>query len=188
MSNRTFSHRSGRLARRFIPPAVALTVALGVAGCGDDATVNGQQPPSAERAGEGIEELALEARRLQEESVETGRRLVEQPEDRAEARARLEELAGEARELGEAVREEAPDAVEAQSVRRAAERIERGAEQLVTFAESDRENLIVTARESLNQADEELDGVADRLDARLGDDARDELEALRREVPELAAP
>lgn len=185
--HRVSQYRTGSLARRSAPLAVALAVSLGAAGCGgDNAVVN--EPPSAEEASERIEELALEARRLQEETVETGRRLVEQPEQREEARERLEELAGEARELGEEVREEAPDAPEAQSVRRAVERVERGAEQLVTFTQSERENLLITARESLNEADQELDGVANELDTRLGDDARDELERLRREVPELPAP
>lgn len=180
-------YRTGSLARRSAPLAVALAVSLGAAGCGgDNAVVN--DPPSAEEAGERIEELALEARRLQEETVETGRRLVEQPEEREEARQRLEELAGEARELGMEVREEAPDAPEAEQVRRAAERVERGAEQLVTFTESERENLLVTARNSLNEADQELDGVAEELDTRLGDEARDDLEQLRREVPEIPVP
>ena len=188
MIKRISKHPTGRAVRLFTPLAVALGVSLGVAGCGDDAAVTEQEQPSTEQASERIEELALEARRLQEETVETGRRLVEQPAEREEARERLEELAGEARELGEQVREDAPDAPEARSVERASERVERGAEQLVTFAESERENLIVTARESLNAADQELDRVADRLDTRLGDDARDELEALRREVPELPAP
>ena len=184
---RISQYRNGSLARRSTPLAVALAVSLGAAGCGgDNAVVN--EPPSTEEAGERIEELALEARRLQEETVETGRRLVEQPEEREEATQRLEELAGEARELGEEVRAEAPDAPEAQSVETAAERVERGAEQLMTFAESERENLLVTAREALNEADQELDAVADDLDTRLGDDARDELEQLRREVPEIPAP
>ena len=186
--NRISQYRTGSLARRSAPLAVALAVSLGAAGCGGDDAVVDEPPSSTEEAGERIEELALEARRLQEETVETGRRLVEQPEEREEARERLEELAGEARELGEEVRAEAPDAPEAESVEMASERIERGAEQLLTFAESERENLIVTARESLNEADQELDGVADELDTRLGDDARDELEQLRREVPELPAP
>lgn len=188
MMQRTSTFRSGRLARRSMPVAAAVTVALAVAGCGDDAAVNAPEQPSTKQASERIEELALEARRLQEETVETGRRLVEQPGEREEAQARLEELAGEARELGETVREEAPEAPEAPEVRRAAERIERGAEQLVTFAESNRENLVVTARDQLNEADQQLDGIADRLDVRLGDEARDELEQLRREVPELSVP
>ena len=187
-------YRTGSLARRSAPLAVAVAVSLGAAGCGgDDAVV--EEQPNAEQAGEQVEqtseridELALEARRLQEETVEAGRRLVEQPAERQEAQQRLEELAGEARELGEQVRAEAPDAPEAQSVERAIERVERGAEQLLSFSESERENLVVTARESLNEADQELDGVADRLDTRLGDEAREELERLRREVPELPAP
>jgi uncharacterized coiled-coil DUF342 family protein len=160
---------------------------MAVTGCGgDDAAVDEQ--PDTDQVSERVEELALEARRIQEDTVETGRELVEQPEDRDEARERLEELAGEARDLREEVRQDAPDAPEAESLERAARRVERGAEQLMTFAESERENLVATARESLNEADQELDGVADSLDTRLGDDARDELESLRREVPELPAP
>ena len=184
---RSSQYGTGGFARRTAPLAVALAVSMGAAGCGgDDAVVDEQ--PSTEEASERIEELALAARRLQEEAVETGRRLVEQPEEREEARERLEELAGEALDLREEARAEAPEAPEAQSVATASERVERGAEQLLTFAESERENAIVAARESLNQADQELDGVADRLDARLGDEARAELERLRREVPELPAP
>lgn len=185
--SRISQYRTGSLARRSTPMAVALAVSLGAAGCGgDNAVVN--EPASTEEAGERIEQLALEARRLQEQTVETGRRLVEQPEEREQARQRLEELAGQARELGDEVRADAPDAPEAQAVETAAERVQRGAEQLMTFAESERPNLVVTARESLNEADQQLDGVADELDTRLGDDARDELEQLRREVPELPAP
>lgn len=183
---RSSTYRIGGPARRSTLLAAAVAMSIGAAGCGSDAAVVDEA--DTDRAGERIEQLALEARRLQEETAEAERRLVEQPEERAEARAGLQELAGEARELGEEVRREAPDAPEARSVRRAAERVERGAEQLVTFTRSERENLLLTARNSLNEADQELDGVADRLDGRLGDEARDELDALRREVPELPAP
>lgn len=141
-----------------------------------------------EQAGERIEELAVEARRLQEETAQAGRRLVEEPAERDEAQARLRELAGDARALAGQVRQEAPEAPEAPSVRRAAEQVERGAEQLLTFVRSERGDLVVTARESLNEADQELDGVADRLDVRLGENAREDLDALRREVPPLPVP
>ena len=100
----------------------------------------------------------------------------------------MRKLAGDARDLGAQVRRQAPDEPEAQSVRRAAERVERGAEQLLAFARTERGNLVVTARESLNEADQELDGVADRLDVRLAEDAREDLDALRREVPPLPTP
>ncbi len=73
-------------------------------------------------------------------------------------------------------------------MRRATERVEWGAEQLLTFSRSERGNVLVIARDSLNEADQELDGVANRLDARLGEDARRDLEALRRDVPELPEP
>ncbi len=163
-----------------------VSTALGVVGCGDDATVDAA--PSRDSSAERIEELALEARQLQEETAEAGRRLVEEPGERAQARARLRELAGEARDLGQRVRREVSGEAEARAVRRATERVERGAEQLLTFSRSERGNLLVIARDSLNEADQELDGVANRLDARLGEDARTDLEALRREVPELPEP
>ncbi len=177
--------RRARRSRMVMAGIVAASLAG--AGCGaEEPAVSGEV--STERAGDRIEELALEARELQEETVEVGRRLVEQPEARAEARKRLRELAAEARELGTEIEREAPDAPEARALRRAVERTERGAEQLITFARSERGNLVVTARNSLNEADQELDGVADRLDVRLGDEAQRELDALRREVPQLPVP
>lgn len=176
----------GRRPRGATLPALLVAVSILLAACGSEPVVT--EDVSTDRAAERIEELALEARRLQEETVEAGRRLVEQPEERDEAEARLRELAEDARDLGEQAREEAPDAPDAQSVRRAAERVERGAEQLLTFARTERRNLVVTARESLDEADQELDGVADRLDVRLGEEARKDLDALRREVPALPTP
>ncbi len=159
---------------------------IGVAGCGDDPAVEGEA--RTDRAGERIEELAFEARRRQKETAQAGRRLVEEPEERAEARARLRKLAREARDLGGRVRREAAGETEARAVRRATERVERGAEQLLAFARSERGNLLVITRNSLNAADEQLDGVANRLDVRLGEGAREDLDALRREVPELPEP
>lgn len=182
----TSDRRTGRLGRWPAPAAVLVSAAIGVAGCGGDPAVS--QDTSADAGAERIERLALEARRLQEETAQVGRRLVEDPANRAEARSRLRELAGDARALGAQVRKEAPDAPEARAVRRAAERVERGAEQLTSFARSGRDNQLVVARETLNAADQQLDAVADRLDVRLGDEARQDLEALRRDVPELPAP
>ena len=166
--------------------AVLAIAAVALTACGDDAPVG--DGARAVPAGERIERLALEARRLQEETVEAGRRLVEEPQERGEARARLRELAREARDLGGEIRTEAPDAPEARAVRRAAERVERGAEQLLTYSRTERGDVLVIARDSLDAADQQLDGVADRLDVRLGEAAREDLEALRREVPELPEP
>lgn len=180
------SNQPGRPRSTSIAALLLLTAAIALAGCGSEPAVS--EDVRTDRAAEKINDLALEARRLQEETAQAGRRLVERPEQRDEARARLRELAGDARDLGAQVRREAPRAPEAQSVRRAAERVERGAEQLLAFARSKRGDLVVTARESLDQADRELDGVADRLDLRLDEDARRDLDALRREVPSLPSP
>ena len=67
----------------------------------------------------------------------------------------------------------------------AADRVERGAMELMEFAESEREEQFTSARELLREADQELDGVAQELDTRLGEDEMRQLEELRREVPEL---
>lgn len=177
------THDRTRRARRPSLLAVVAATSVVAAGCGSDTVAT--ETPEADRVGERIEELAVEARQLQEDTVEIGRELAEDPEARDEARSRLEGLADEARDLGARVQEEAPEAPEAESVSEAADQVERGARQLMDFAESERGEQFTSARDLLRQADQELDGVAGDLDSRLGEDELRQLEELRREVPEL---
>lgn len=176
-------HIQPRRARRSSLLAVVAATSAVAAGCGSDTATT--ETPEAEQLSERIEALAVEARELQEETVEIGRELAEDPEARDEARSRLEELANEARDLEKRVEEEAPDAPEADSVSQAADQVELGAMELMEFAESEREEQFTSARELLREADQELDGVAQDLDTRLGEDELRQLEELRREIPEL---
>ncbi len=177
-------HIQPRRARRSSLLAVVAATSAVAAGCGGSDTAT-PETPDVEQVGDRIEALAVEARQLQEETVEIGRELAEDPEARDQATARLEGLADEARDLGTQIEAEAPDAPEAESVSQAADQVERGAMELMEFAESQREEQFKSARDLLKQADQELDGVAEDLDTRLGEDQLRQLEELRREVPEL---
>lgn len=176
-------NRSPRWRRSSLLAAVAATSAV-AAGCGGADTAT-PEAPEVEQVSERIEALAVEARQLQEETVQIGQELAENPEAREEATERLEGLADEARDLGMQVEAEAPDAPEAESVTQAANQVERGAMELMEFAESEREETFTSARELLKEADQELDGVAQDLDTRLGEDELRQLEELQREIPEL---
>lgn len=123
----------------------------------------------ADRGLEQIDGFGSEARRLLRETADVKARLAKRPGHGAAARMRLRELAGEARDLRSRVRRQVPDAPEATSIIAAAELIERGAEQLLAFARSGRDDWLMTARDALNEAEQRLDGVGDRL----GDDGRE---------------
>jgi uncharacterized coiled-coil DUF342 family protein len=176
----TSTLRPVRLMAVILAVLSAAVVAVGCGGAATDAEV-----PTGDQAVDRAEALAEEVRQLQEEASEVGRRLVEDPEARAEAQAQAEQLEERARELAQQAETEAPEEPE---LRDAAQDVERATQELQEFAETEQTEALDAAREALNQADDELGSAAESLESRLGDEASDTLDDIRREVPELPRP
>jgi phosphoglycerate-specific signal transduction histidine kinase len=154
---------------------VALSLALGVAACGDEDTVSAQD---AERQASA---LAEQTQQLAGDVARTARTLADDPDAAEAARERLAELEAEARDLADEA-QELPDPVPArEELQQSNERIAQAAERLADASREQREQALDDARAQLERAADQIDAAAGELGDELPQRAREALDAPRRD-------